>query len=125
MPESALDLRLGELAVVAPLVLCLLALSDADVGALATAAQGDFTIRIWDAAGKLERAVTWPGHAVAALATETRLLGDATPGARLELAVDTTTPEMARNLASVSKAMLEEWTKTKKAPHHADWVHNK
>jgi len=21
--------------------------------------------------------------------------------------------------------MLDEWTKTKKAPHHADWVHKK
>jgi hypothetical protein len=25
----------------------------------------------------------------------------------------------------VSAAMLEEWSKTKKAPHHADWVHKK
>jgi len=46
-------------------------------------------------------------------------------GHRLELAVDTTTPKMARDLAEVSEAMLEEWTKTKKAPHHADWVHKK
>ena len=46
-------------------------------------------------------------------------------GHRLELAVDTTTPEMAKKLATVSEAMLEEWTKTKKAPHHADWVHRK
>jgi catechol 2,3-dioxygenase-like lactoylglutathione lyase family enzyme len=46
-------------------------------------------------------------------------------GHRLELAVDTTTPEMAKRLSSVSEAMLEEWTKTKKAPHHADWVHKK
>ena len=46
-------------------------------------------------------------------------------GHRLELAVDTTTPKMARDLAEVSEAMLKEWTKTKKAPHHADWVHKK
>ncbi len=46
-------------------------------------------------------------------------------GHRLELAVDTTTPEMARELASVSGAMLEEWTRTKKAPRHAGWVHAK
>jgi catechol 2,3-dioxygenase-like lactoylglutathione lyase family enzyme len=46
-------------------------------------------------------------------------------GHRLELAVDTTTPKMAKDLAEVSQAMMEEWTKTKKAPHHADWVHKK
>jgi len=46
-------------------------------------------------------------------------------GHRLELAVDTTTPEMARRLSSVSETMLGEWTQTKKAPHHADWVHKK
>jgi len=46
-------------------------------------------------------------------------------GHRLELAVDTTTPKMARDLAEVSEAMLAEWTKTKGAPHHADWVHKK
>jgi lactoylglutathione lyase len=32
---------------------------------------------------------------------------------------------MRKKLSSVSKAMLDEWTKTKKAPHHADWVHKK
>ena len=46
-------------------------------------------------------------------------------GHRLELAVDTTTPEMAKDLSQVSQAMMEEWTRTKKAPHHADWVHKK
>jgi glyoxylase I family protein len=46
-------------------------------------------------------------------------------GHRLELAVDTTTPEMRRKLSGVSEAMLDEWSKTKKAPHHADWVHKK
>jgi catechol 2,3-dioxygenase-like lactoylglutathione lyase family enzyme len=46
-------------------------------------------------------------------------------GHRLELAVDTTTPEMAKRLAGVSEAMLEEWSRTKRAPKHADWVHQK
>jgi lactoylglutathione lyase len=32
---------------------------------------------------------------------------------------------MRKKLSSVSEAMLKEWTKTKKAPHHADWVHKK
>jgi glyoxylase I family protein len=46
-------------------------------------------------------------------------------GHRLELAVDTTTPAMKKKLAAVSKPMLQEWAKTKKAPRHADWVHKK
>ena len=46
-------------------------------------------------------------------------------GHRLELAVDTTTPAMKKKLAAVSGDMLKEWSKTKKAPHHADWVHKK
>ena len=46
-------------------------------------------------------------------------------GHRLELAVDTMTPEMKQRLESVSEAMMQEWTQTKKAPHHADWVHKK
>ena len=46
-------------------------------------------------------------------------------GHRLELAVDTTTPEMKKRLADVSDEMLKEWSKTKKAPHHADWVHKR
>ena len=46
-------------------------------------------------------------------------------GHRLELAVDTTTPEMRKELSSVSEAMLDEWTRTKKAPHHADWIHKR
>jgi lactoylglutathione lyase len=32
---------------------------------------------------------------------------------------------MKKQLSEVSGAMMEEWTKTKKAPHHADWVHKK
>jgi catechol 2,3-dioxygenase-like lactoylglutathione lyase family enzyme len=46
-------------------------------------------------------------------------------GHRIELAVDTMTPQMKRRLASVSEAMLQEWSRTKKAPRHADWVHGK
>ena len=46
-------------------------------------------------------------------------------GHRLELAVDTTTPKMKKDLADVCVPMLDEWSKTKKAPHHADWVHKK
>ena len=46
-------------------------------------------------------------------------------GHRLELAVDTMTREMRQRLASVSGAMLEEWSRTRKAPRHADWVHKK
>ena len=46
-------------------------------------------------------------------------------GHRLELAVDCMTDEMKQRLSSVSEDMLKEWSKTKKAPHHADWVHKK
>jgi glyoxylase I family protein len=46
-------------------------------------------------------------------------------GHRLELTVDTMTPEMKKRLESVSEAMMEEWTRTKKAPRHADWVHKR
>jgi catechol-2,3-dioxygenase len=44
-------------------------------------------------------------------------------GHRLELAVDTMTRDMRQRLGSVSGEMLEEWSRTKKAPRHADWVH--
>ena len=46
-------------------------------------------------------------------------------GHRLELAVDTMTPEVAARLAEVRDAMLEEWTRTKRAPRQAAWVHEK
>lgn len=41
-------------------------------------------------------------------------------GHRIELALDTTTPEMVQKLSDISGPMLEEWTKTKRAPnlHH-------
>ena len=46
-------------------------------------------------------------------------------GHRIELAHDVTTPEMSRRLDEVKVAMLEEWSRTKKAPKHADWLHKK
>ena len=45
-------------------------------------------------------------------------------GHRLELAVDTNTPEMDKALDQVKWAMLEEWSKTKQAPQHARWMHD-
>jgi catechol 2,3-dioxygenase-like lactoylglutathione lyase family enzyme len=44
-------------------------------------------------------------------------------GHRLELAVDTGTPEMLQKLDAVKWDMLEEWSRTKKAPQHAAWMH--
>jgi catechol 2,3-dioxygenase-like lactoylglutathione lyase family enzyme len=44
-------------------------------------------------------------------------------GHRLELAVDTATPEMNAALDKVKWAMLEEWSRTKRAPKHAAWMH--
>jgi catechol 2,3-dioxygenase-like lactoylglutathione lyase family enzyme len=46
-------------------------------------------------------------------------------GHRLELAVDTATPEMNSKLDAVKWEMLEEWSRTKKAPQHAAWMHEK
>ena len=46
-------------------------------------------------------------------------------GHRLELAADTTTPEMTRKLDDVKWAMLDEWAQTKRAPKHAAWMHEK
>lgn len=45
-------------------------------------------------------------------------------GHRLELAVNTASPEMNSKLDSVKWQMLDEWSKTKKAPKHAQWMHN-
>lgn len=45
-------------------------------------------------------------------------------GHRLELAVDTGTPEMMRKLDEVKWDMLNEWAMTKKAPAHARWMHD-
>ena len=44
-------------------------------------------------------------------------------GHRLELACDTSTPEMMAKLDEVKWAMLDEWAQTKRAPRHAAWMH--
>jgi catechol 2,3-dioxygenase-like lactoylglutathione lyase family enzyme len=46
-------------------------------------------------------------------------------GHRLELAADTATPEMNRKLDEVKWVMLEEWARTRRAPRHAAWMHEK
>ncbi len=46
-------------------------------------------------------------------------------GHRLELAVNTNTPDMDKKLDDVKWEMLEEWSRTKKAPNHAAWMHEK
>jgi catechol 2,3-dioxygenase-like lactoylglutathione lyase family enzyme len=46
-------------------------------------------------------------------------------GHRVELAFDTGTPEEMAELKRVSVEMLDEWTRTKKAPQHAAWLHEK
>ncbi|PHR94292.1 MAG: glyoxalase [Robiginitomaculum sp.] len=46
-------------------------------------------------------------------------------GHRLELAADIGTPEQMAQLKSVAPDMLEEWSRTKKAPRHAAWLHEK
>jgi len=45
-------------------------------------------------------------------------------GHRLELAADTGTPEMMKKLDEVKWDMLEEWSKTRRAPAHAAWMHD-
>lgn len=45
-------------------------------------------------------------------------------GHRLELAVNTGTPEMLQKLDDVKWDMLDEWARTKKAPKHAAWMHD-
>ena len=46
-------------------------------------------------------------------------------GHRLELAADTGTAEELAELKRVAPEMLEEWNRTKKAPQHAAWLHEK
>lgn len=46
-------------------------------------------------------------------------------GHRLEIACDIGTPEMYKKLDDVKWEMLEEWSKTKRAPKHAAWMHEK
>ncbi len=45
-------------------------------------------------------------------------------GHRLELAVNTNTPDMDKRLDEVKWDMLNEWAETKKAPDHARWMHD-
>lgn len=44
-------------------------------------------------------------------------------GHRLELAADIGTDDQYAELKRVSMPMLDEWSETKKAPRHADWLH--
>jgi catechol 2,3-dioxygenase-like lactoylglutathione lyase family enzyme len=46
-------------------------------------------------------------------------------GHRLELACDIHTDEQLEELHRVAPAMLEEWSRTKRAPRHAAWLHDK
>ncbi len=45
-------------------------------------------------------------------------------GHRLELACNIGTDAQRDELRRVAPLMLEEWAMTKKAPRHADWLHN-
>ncbi|GGY06974.1 VOC family protein [Paludibacterium paludis] len=45
-------------------------------------------------------------------------------GHRLELAANTATPRMYEKLDEVKWAMLEEWSRTRRAPRHASWMHD-
>lgn len=44
-------------------------------------------------------------------------------GHRLELVANTRTQEQLEELRRVAPLMLEEWSQTKKAPRHAEWLH--
>jgi len=44
-------------------------------------------------------------------------------GHRLELVANTRTDEQIAELRRVAPDMLEEWSRTKKAPRHAAWLH--
>jgi len=46
-------------------------------------------------------------------------------GHRLELAADVGTPDMYQALDEVKWEMLQEWSKTKRAPKHAAWMHDR
>jgi lactoylglutathione lyase len=45
-------------------------------------------------------------------------------GHRLELAANTASTEMMQRLDEVKLSMLDEWTRTKRAPRHAAWMHD-
>ena len=44
-------------------------------------------------------------------------------GHRVELAADIGTPDQYAELRRVARPMLEEWSRTKRAPRHAAWLH--
>ena len=44
-------------------------------------------------------------------------------GHRVELAADIGTDDQYAELKRVAPLMLDEWSQTKKAPRHADWLH--
>ncbi len=44
-------------------------------------------------------------------------------GHRVELACDIGTPDQYEELARVAPLMLDEWSRTKRAPRHAEWLH--
>ena len=46
-------------------------------------------------------------------------------GHRLELVADTATPAQMKQLDDVKWQMLEEWSRTKRAPKHAAWMHER
>jgi catechol 2,3-dioxygenase-like lactoylglutathione lyase family enzyme len=46
-------------------------------------------------------------------------------GHRVELAADTATAEMNSKLDAVKWDMLDEWSRTRRAPRHAAWMHEK
>jgi catechol 2,3-dioxygenase-like lactoylglutathione lyase family enzyme len=46
-------------------------------------------------------------------------------GHRLELAADTATADMTAKLDAVKWDMLEEWSRTRRAPKHAAWMHER
>jgi catechol 2,3-dioxygenase-like lactoylglutathione lyase family enzyme len=46
-------------------------------------------------------------------------------GHRIELAADIGTPEQMKQLRDVADDMLDEWSRTRKAPRHAAWLHEK
>jgi catechol 2,3-dioxygenase-like lactoylglutathione lyase family enzyme len=46
-------------------------------------------------------------------------------GHRVELTADTATADMSRRLDAVKWDMLDEWSRTKRAPRHAAWMHEK
>ena len=46
-------------------------------------------------------------------------------GHRIELACDQGTSGQLAELRRVAPLMLEEWRETRRAPHHADWLHRR